>query len=206
MSLFQRSSRMFLSSVSMAAMASSMVLSTILLKSSSSKSACSYSNFGLPISSTILSMRSSTGCSFSCACTMPSYITSSGTWSAAASIMTTFLCVAATVTVMRLVSRSALVGLKRYFSPSQPRLMPAMGPLKGDVADAHGGGSADHGGDLRRAVAVNAQHLALDGHVVPEVAGKSGRMGRSIRRLASTAGRLGRPSRRMKLPGMRPTA
>ena len=71
------------------------------------------------------------------------------------------------------------------------------GAAPGDVRDGHGGGGADHGGDLRRAVAVNGEDLALDGDVVAQVVGE---------RLASTAFRLGLPSRRMKLPGMRPTA
>ena len=203
---FTRASRTFLSSVSMQYSMASISLAHRSSNRSSSKDACSYSNFGLPISLTILSMRSSTGCRCSCACTMPSYMTSSGTWSASDSIMTIFLCVAAMVVVMRLVLRCSCVGLKRYFSPSQPRTMPAMGPLNGTsemLTAALAPIMAVISGLQSRSTDRTSQAMMTS---LRRSLGKSGRIGRSIRRLASTAGRLGLPSRRIKLPGMRPTA
>ena len=44
------------------------------------------------------------------------------------------------------------------------------GAVPGDVGNGHGGAGADHGGYLGGAVAVDAEDLALDGDVVPEVA------------------------------------
>ncbi len=120
--------------------------------------------------------------------------------------MMTFLCVAATVTVMRLVSRWAWVGLKRKSFPFQPREMPAMGPLKG-MSDMDTAAAAPImaviSGEQSRSMLRTSQTMATS---LRRSEGNRGRMGRSIRRLASTAGREGRPSRRMKLPGMRPTA
>ena len=133
-------------------------------------------------------------------------MTSSGTWSASDSIMTIFLWVAAMVVVMRLVFFCSAVGLKRYFSPSQPRTMPAMGPLKGtsemDTA-AEAPIMAVISGLQSRSTLRTSQAMTTS---LRRSVGKRGRMGRSMRREASTAGRLGLPSRRMKLPGMRPTA
>ena len=120
--------------------------------------------------------------------------------------MTIFLWVAAMVVIMRLCLRSSAVGLKRYFSPSQPRTMPAMGPLKGTSemeTAAEAPIMAVISGLQSRSTVRTSQAMTTS---LRRSVGKSGRMGRSIRREASTAGRLGLPSRRMKLPGMRPTA
>ena len=51
------------------------------------------------------------------------------------------------------------------------------GAVEGDVRDGHGGGGADHGGDLRGAVAVHGEDLALDGDVVAQVVGEEGTHG-----------------------------
>ena len=120
--------------------------------------------------------------------------------------MTIFLWVAAMVVIMRLVSRSAFVGLNRYFSPSQPSTMPAMGPWKGTsemLTAAEAPIMAVISGEQSRSTLSTSQEMITS---LRRSEGNRGRMGRSIRRLASTAGRLGLPSRRMKEPGMRPTA
>ena len=201
-----RLSRTFLSSVSMQYSMDSNSFSTSFANSSSSKEACSYSNLGLPTSATMRSMRSSTGWRCSCALTMPSYMTSSGTSLASDSIMTIFLWVAAMVVVMRLRSRSSRVGLKRNFSPSQPRTMPAMGPLKGTSeieTAAEAPIIAVISGLQSRSTDSTSQAMTTS---LRRSLGNRGRIGRSMRREASTACRLGLPSRRIKLPGMRPTA
>ena len=120
--------------------------------------------------------------------------------------MTIFLWVAAMVVIMRLRSRSSLVGLKRYFSPSQPRTMPAMGPLNGTSeieTAAEAPIMAVISGLQSRSTLSTSQAMTTS---LRRSVGKRGRIGRSIRREARTALRLGLPSRRMKLPGMRPTA
>ena len=107
---------------------------------------------------------------------------------------------------MRLFFLSAAVGLKRYFSPSQPRTIPAMGPLKGTSemeTAAEAPIMAVISGLQSRSTLRTSQAMTTS---LRRSVGKRGRMGRSIRREASTAGRLGLPSRRMKLPGILPTA
>ena len=61
------------------------------------------------------------------------------------------------------------------------------GAVERHVGDGHGGGGTDHGGDLRRAVAVNGQHFAGDDHVVAQVAGEQ----RAHRAVDQAAGQHG---------------
>ena len=51
------------------------------------------------------------------------------------------------------------------------------GAVEGNVGNGDGGGSADHRGDLRGAVAVNTQHLAGDDDVIAQVGGEEGAHG-----------------------------
>ena len=53
----------------------------------------------------------------------------------------------------------------------------AYGAGEGDLADAQGGGSADHGGSLGRAVKIDAHHGGGDRHVVPHSLGEEGTQG-----------------------------
>ena len=51
---------------------------------------------------------------------------------------------------------------------------PGDGAVEGNIGNAHRGGGADHGGDLRGAVAVHGQNLAGDHNVVAQVGGEEG--------------------------------
>ena len=114
---------------------------------------------------------------------MPSYMTSSGTWSASDSIITIFLCVAAMVVVMRLVSLLGRGGVEEELLTVPAEDDAGDGAVERDIGDGHGGGGADHRGDLGGAVTVNGEHFAGDDNVVAQV----GREERAHRAVDETA-------------------
>ena len=66
------------------------------------------------------------------------------------------------------------VGVEHQLAVHKAHLQGAHGAVPGDVGDGQGGGGADQGGDLRRAVVVHAHDRAHDGHVIAEVGGEQG--------------------------------
>ena len=66
------------------------------------------------------------------------------------------------------------VGVEHQLAVHKAHLQGAHGAVPGDVGDGQGGGGADQGGDLWRAVVVHAHDRAHDGHVIAEVGGEQG--------------------------------
>ena len=69
------------------------------------------------------------------------------------------------------------VGVKDQLAVHQTHLQGGHRAVPGDVGDSQGGGGADEGGDLRRAVVIHGHDGAHHGHIVAEVVGEQGANG-----------------------------
>ena len=88
--------------------------------------------------------------------------------------MTIFSAVPAMVQNISPFVRSSDVGLMINLPVQIAQADAGDGPVKRDVGDGHGGGRADHGGDLRRVVVVDGEDGTRDDDVVSQVAGEEG--------------------------------
>jgi len=165
-----------------------------------------YSNFSLPSSARMRSCSSMTGSMASWPRRSASSIRSSGSSSAPASTIR----MASLVPAMRRSSVDAAicstVGLMTNAPSMKPTRTAPIGPSQGmserctaALAPMMPRTSRCSSGSRARAVTITCTSFM-------KPLGKSGRSGRSIRRLIRMAWSLRRPSRRWKLPGMRPAA
>ena len=142
----------------------------------------------------------------SCANIIASYITSSGTSFAPASIITTFWRLPATVRLRSLFSRCSTVGLIMNSPSIRPTYTAAIGPLKG-ISET------DTAAD-EPIIAQNSGALSCSTDITVETIdtsflrslGKRGLIGLSITRAVRIAFSEGLPSLFKKLPGILPTA
>ncbi len=199
-------SRTVLSSVSRATLTFSPTSASISSNKSWSSSIDWNSNLGFPISALISSMKATIFLISSCPLRIASSITSSGTSSAPASIITIFSIEPATVRLRWLFALCSSVGLSTISSSTRPTLIPAIGPFQGiseieiaiDVAIIPVISGEQSGSTARTVITTDTSFLIS--------LGNKGLIGRSTIRDVRMAFSVGLPSLFINEPGILPTA
>ena len=165
-----------------------------------------YSNLSLPISDWMSEMKSQSGLIASCAFMIASYMVSSSTSLAPASIITTFFLLPATVSSRSLFALCSAVGLMTILPSTKPTKTPAMGPFQGMLEMESAIDApiiAEISGEQSGSTDITVRLMTTS---LRRSFGKRGRMGLSITRDARIACSVGLPSRLFQEPGILPAA